>query len=464
MKITLLGAAGGEVTGSAYLVQTADANVMVDCGLFQGSRKIENSNRLPTSSALRNLDAVVLTHAHLDHTGRLPLLTRFEYAGPVYATPATIELADLILKDSAYLQSEDAKRQNRWRSKAGKPPVEPLYLQKDVEKLRPLYKRMRYDTPTPVARGISVRAFEAGHILGAVSLEMTIEEGGRRKVVVFSGDIGPRGAPLHRDPATVKHADVVFLESTYGDKDHPSLAETAAAAREAVKATVEAGGRVLVPVFAVGRSQLLLYILAGAFKRKTLKPFPIFLDTPMGIRATEIYRSHPELFDQEAIAMRRSGELSAHLSTVKVCQKAAASLALARKPGPWMVLAGAGMCTGGRIMHHLQNHLADPTTLVLMVGYQSRGSIGRALVDGAKEVKVSGLKVPVRAKTHQFGGLSGHAGQADLLNWFGSLAPSRPRVILTHGEDGQRRTLGDRIKERFGLGSEMPGLRETIEL
>jgi metallo-beta-lactamase family protein len=208
---------------------------------------------------------------------------------------------------------------------------------------------------------------------------------------------------------------------------------------------------------------LLLYLLAGAFKRGTLKPFPIFLDSPMAIRATDIYRSHEELFDEEALAMRRSGDLSANMRTVKICQKAADSYALARKPGPWMVLAGAGMCTGGRIMHHLQNHLSDPTTLLLMVGYQSRGSVGRALADGAREVKIAGRKVEVRATTHVLGGLSGHAGQSDLLNWFGSLASSRPRVVLTHGEDGPRRALRGRIQERFGIQAETPAYRDTIE-
>jgi metallo-beta-lactamase family protein len=463
VKITMLGAAGGEVTGSAYLVQTEAANVMVDCGLFQGAKKLENSNRLPSAGALQTLDAVVLTHAHLDHTGRLPLLTRFDYKGPIHATSATIALAELILKDSAYLQGEDAKRQNRRRLEAGQPPIVPLYTQKEVDRLHSLYRPLRYNHPTEVAPGIRVRAVEAGHVLGSASLEVTVNDGGRNKVVVFSGDIGPRGAPLHRDPIPFKHADLVFMESTYGDKDHASLAETAAAAREAVRETIEQRGRVLVPVFAIGRSQLLLYLLAGTFKRGTLKPFPIFLDSPMAIRATEIYRSHAELFDEEAIAMRRSGDLSTHLRTVQICQKAAASLALSGKPGPWMVLAGAGMCTGGRIMHHLQNHLSDPTTLLLMVGYQSRGSVGRALADGAREVRIAGRKVQVRARTHLFGGLSGHAGQSDLLNWLATLAPSRPRVILTHGEDGPRGALRACIQQRFGLAAELPSYRDVIE-
>jgi len=463
MKITLLGAAGGEVTGSAYLLQTRSANVLIDCGLFQGSQKLENSNRLPTQAAMRQLDAVVLTHAHLDHTGRLPLLTRFGYKGPIYATSATVALTDLILRDSAYLQMEDAKRQNRRRAEAGQPPIEPLYTRREVDLVQPLFKVMQYDKPTTVAPSVSVRAVEAGHILGSASLEVTVDEGGGPKVLVFSGDLGPRDAPLHRDPVPFKRADLVFLESTYGDKDHPPLAETAVAAREAIKATVERGGRVLVPTFAIGRSQILLYLLAGAFKRKTLKPFPIFLDSPMAIRATEVYRSHTELFDEEALAMRRAGELAAHLRTAQVCQKAVDSMAIAKRPGPFMVLAGAGMCTGGRILSHLQNHLGDPTTLVLMVGYQSRGSLGRKLVDGEKSVRIAGRRMDVRAQTHIFGGLSGHAGQSDLLNWFGSLAASRPRVILTHGEDGQRATLRARIQEQFGLQSEMPAYREMIE-
>lgn len=462
MRITLLGASGGEVTGSAYLVQTDHANILVDCGMFQGSRKMENANRLPSVERMRQLDAVVLTHAHLDHTGRLPLLTRFGYTGPIYATPATVAITELILKDAAYLQAEDARRQNRWRSREGKPPIEPLYSQREVDQLHGLFRFVRYNQPFQVAKGITFRAVEAGHVLGSASLEMSVEEKGRTKVVVFSGDLGPRGAPLHEDPVPFERADVVFLESTYGDKEHPTLMNTAIAAREAVKAAVEQRGRVLVPVFAVGRSQLLLYLLAGAFKRGTLKPFPIFLDSPMAIKATEIYKTYSELTDEEARAMRRSGELSANLRTARVLQKSIDSQGLRNKPGPWLVLAGAGMCTGGRIMHHLQNHLPDPTTLVLMVGYQSRGSLGRQLLDGARSVKIAGQPVDVRARVHLFGGLSGHAGQSDLLNWFGSMARSRPRVILTHGEDTQRNELGKAIASRFGLKSESPRYLETI--
>ncbi len=464
MNVQLLGAAGGEVTGSAYVVRTDRANVMIDCGLFQGARKMENHNRLPSRGALQKLDAVVLTHAHLDHTGRLPLLGRFGYSRPIYATPATIDLTDVILRDSAHLQSEDAKRENRRRADSGRAAVQPLYTAQDVDRIRPLFKRMRHDHPFEVAPGITVRAVEAGHVLGSVSLELTVEEKGSKRVVVFSGDLGPRGAPLHRDPTPFKHADAVFMESTYGDKDHATLADTAVAAREAVRECVERGGRVLVPVFAIGRTQLLLLLLAGAFKRKTLKPFPIFVDSPMAIKASAIYKKHMELFDDEARAMMRSGEFATNMRTLRALPKATDSRTLEKKPGPFLVMAGAGMCTGGRILHHMVNHLPDPTTLLLMVGFQSRGSVGRAIVDGAKSVRIMGRTVPIRARTHTFSGLSGHAGQSDLLAWIGSMAACKPRVLLTHGEDPQRNTLGRLIRQRHGMMVEMPDYRETIEI
>jgi metallo-beta-lactamase family protein len=464
MKIAIHGAGGGEVTGSAYLVQTREANVLVDLGLFQGSRKVENYNHIPKKGAFTRLDAVVLTHAHLDHTGRLPLLVRAEYHGPIYATPATIDFADLILSDSARLQTADVERQNRRRQRLGQPPLEPLYVQQDVDRLKPLYKQLRYDHPAAVAPGIAVRVVEAGHMLGSVSIEMTVEEAGQKRVVIFSGDLGPRGAPLHRDPAPFKHADLVFMESTYGDRDHRSLAETAIETREVVKKAVAAGGKILVPVFAIGRTQLLLYLLAGAFHRGTLKPFPIYIDSPMAIKATRLYAKHAELFDAEALAMQRSGELREKLETVKFCPSAEDSRALNDLPGPLMVMAGAGMCTGGRILHHFRHNLARPETTVLMVGYQGHGSLGRMLVDGKESVTIFGEKVPVRASVHTFGGLSGHAGQTDLLHWLDSFAASRPGVFLTHGEERARQPLGKIIAKKYKLRVGYPGLREVIEL
>jgi metallo-beta-lactamase family protein len=464
MKVTVHGAGGGEVTGSAYLVQTQDANVLIDFGLFQGTRKLENYNRIPKKGAFEKLHAVVLTHAHLDHTGRLPLLTRAGYGGPIYATAATMDFTELILNDSAHLQKSDVERQNRRRERMGQPLLDPLYEQQDVEGLRPLYKKLGYDEPTTVAPGITVRAVEAGHMLGSASLELTVEDEGKKKVVIFSGDLGPRGAPLHRDYVPFRGADFVFMESTYGDRDHRSLMETAAETREVVKGAVAAGAKILVPVFAVGRTQLLLYLLAGAFKRGTLSPFPIYVDSPMAIEATKLYAKHAELFDEEALAMQRSGELRQELDTVQFCPSADDSRALNDVKGPCLIMAGAGMCTGGRILHHFRHNLARPGTTVLFVGYQGHGSLGRMIVDGKPTVTIFGEKIPVRASVHTFGGLSGHAGQTDLLRWLGSFAGSGPRVFLTHGEERGRKPLGELIKERHQLRVDYPGLHEAIEI
>jgi metallo-beta-lactamase family protein len=463
IKITLLGAAGGEVTGSAYLVQTKTANVLVDCGFFQGAKKLENYNRIPKRGGMARLNAVVLTHAHLDHTGRLPLLAKAEYAGPIYATPATFELADLILRDCAYLHGADVARTNRRRAERGQPLLDVLFTEKDVAKLRRLSKRVKYDTPTEIAPGVVARWVEAGHIFGSASVELTIEEDGKKKVVVFSGDIGPRGAPMHKDPVPFKHADLVFMESTYGDRNHKSLHETAVEARKLIAKAIEARAKILVPAFAIGRTQLLLYLLAGAFKRKTLTPFPIYVDSPMAIEATSVYRRHLELYDEEALAMQKSGELQTHLRTARPCPRAADSRALNNVRGPCLIMAGAGMCTGGRIMHHLLHNLPKPETMVLICGFQSRGSLGRALVDGKKLVTIHGQKVPVRASIQTMGGLSGHAGQSDLVQWFDSLADSRPRLILTHGEDKARDALAKIIMDRHKIKAERPGLGDVIQ-
>src|SRR5262245_2933820 len=464
MKITVRGAGGGEVTGSAYLVQTREAKILVDCGLFQGGRKVENYNRIPMKGAFEKLNAVVLTHAHLDHTGRLPLLTRAGYSGPIYATPATMDFADLILNDSAHLQKSDVERQNRKRKRMGQPLLDPLYEQQDVDRLRPLYQKLGYDEPTSLGPGITVRAVEAGHMLGSVSLELTVADEGKKKVVIFSGDLGPRGVPLQRDCAPFQKADFVFMESTYGDRDHRSLKETAVETREVVKKAVEAAAKILVPVFAVGRTQLLLYLLAGAFKRGTLPPFPIYIDSPMAIQATKLYSKHVELFDPEALAMQKSGELRQQLDTAKFCPTADDSRALNDAKGPCMILAGAGMCTGGRILHHFKHNLARRGTTVLFVGYQGHGSLGRMIVDGAKAVTIHGEKIPVNASVHTFGGLSGHAGQTDLVRWLDSFAASKPRVFLTHGEERGRKPLGKLIKERHGLRVDYPDLNEMIEI
>ncbi|HEU4390385.1 MAG TPA: MBL fold metallo-hydrolase [Blastocatellia bacterium] len=463
MKITFHGATG-DVTGSAYHVVTKHASVLVDCGMFQGGKRAREKNLNHARLEGRRLDAVVLTHCHLDHVGRLPLLTRNGYEGPIYATGATIDVATLILKDALALQTSDLKRQNKKRERLGQKPLEPLYEEKDVRGLKPLARSIAYDEPTEVAPGVQARLVDAGHVIGSASVELTIEEDGRKKVVVFSGDLGPRGAPLLNDPTPFEHADVVVMESTYGDRDHRSLEETAIEGRQIIARAIEQRAKILVPVFAVGRTQLLLYLLTGAFRSKTLPRFPIYLDSPLAIEATKVYGKHDELFDAEALEMVKSGELREGLRSARFCPKPRDSRELNEVEGPCLIMAGNGMCTGGRIMHHLRHNLNQPETVVLIVGFQSPGTLGRRLVEGAKSVSIFGEVIPVRASIHTMGGFSAHAGQSDLMKWFNVVAPSRPRVIITHGEDRARKTLSGLIHSKHGLKSEQPNLGDVIEI
>jgi metallo-beta-lactamase family protein len=462
MKITIVGAAGGEVTGSAYYVQTRQGSVLVDCGLFQGGKKAEALNRPPTGPK-QKLDAILLTHGHLDHTGRLPLLAKRGHAAPIFATPATIEMTALILRDSARIQAGDVERRNRKRERAGEPPVEPLYTPEHAEAILQCLKPVPYQQPVTVAPGIQAIWAESGHMLGSASIQLSVEEDGKPKRVVFSGDLGPRGALILKDFEPFKKADVVFLESTYGDRDHRPFTETVEEFVRIVKDTVEKRGRVLVPTFAVGRAQLLTGLLAWMFRTKKVRPFPIFLDSPMAIEATNIYMRHRELFDEAMTKFIAEKPLRADLQTMTMSVTAEDSKKINDQPGPCLIMAGAGMCNAGRILHHLKQNLWRPDTHVLIVGYQSRESLGRRLVEGEKLVSIHGEKVAVKAQIHTLGGFSAHAGQTDLLTWFSAIAPCQPRVILTHGEDGPRQELAKKIQQRFKLASTLPVMNDVVE-
>lgn len=464
MKITLHGAAGGQVTGSAYHIETDQAKVLLDFGVFQGLPHAEDLNRIPEGLDPRALDAVLLTHGHLDHTGRLPLLSRFGYTGPVYSTPASVEMAGLILRDSAKIQAQDNERINRKRERAGKEAVEPMYSLVHVETLMGQFRPVPYNEPVTVAPGMTARFVEAGHMLGSSSIQLAIEEKGRRNLVVFSGDLGPKGAPILRDSEPFHEADLVFLESTYGDHDHKPLADTVAEFFEIVEGCVRRKGKMLVPTFAVGRAQLLLVLLAWAFRKNRIPPFPIYLDSPMAIEATNIYRRHAELFDEEMLAMIKERPVEADLWLSKATASAAESKSLNDVQGPCMILAGAGMCTAGRILHHLRQNLWKPETSVLIVGYQGQGSLGRQLVDGNKLVHIFGEEVAVRASVHTLSGFSAHAGRTDLMNWFSAMSASRPRVVLTHGEDRGREALAVALREKHGVTCVLPGVGESVTL
>ena len=455
MIIKVVGAAGGEVTGSAYIVETSTARVLVECGIFQGGREAEAKNRAPIAPGL-NLDAVLVTHAHLDHTGRLPMLVKSGYKGFVYATPATIELTALILRDSAKIQAQDAERHNRKRQRAGLKWEDPLYSPDDAEAIIKRLTAVPYQKSIVIAPGIQACFAEAGHLLGSASIQLTIDDGGKRKTVVFSGDLGPKGAPILRDFEPFHNADVVFEESTYGDRDHKPFKDTVAEFEEIVIDAVKQGGRILMPTFAVGRAQVMTMLLGWMFRNKRVKPFPIFLDSPMAIEASKITMRHPELFDDEMQEYMRDGADKVNLRTLKTTATVEESKSINECQGPCLIMAGAGMCNAGRILHHMKHSLWRPGTHVLIVGYQAGGTLGRQLVDGAKQVSIHGERIAVNAKVHTLGGFSAHAGQTDLLAWFDVVAPSKPRLVITHGETSARDALAAQILKRNKVRAELP--------
>jgi metallo-beta-lactamase family protein len=454
MKIKVVGAAGGEVTGSAYLVETANSKVLIDAGMFQGGKDTEAKNRLPEGADPRSLDALLLTHAHLDHTGRVPLLLKHGYQGPIYATSATLDLAEIVLQDSAKIQMQDADRKK----------MDALYKPEDMISFRSQGKSIEMHRPFHIADGITARFYEAGHMLGSASIELTVQENGISKVNVFSRDLGPYQQHIVRPFEQLPHADLVFLESTYGNRNHRPYAETMNEFEKIIQKAVEQKGKVLIPAFAIGRTQQILYQLAILFFQKKVPPFPVIVDSPMAIEAGKVFAHHPDLFDEEATSWKNQGVIPLDRTWFKFTSSVEESKQLNSLNGPCVILAGAGMCNGGRIQHHLKFNLPHPTTHVLIVGYQGYGSLGRQLVDGARQVKIHGETVDVQAAVHTLNGLSAHAGQNDLLKWFSSLAKNHPKVVLTHGENPQREALAAQIEKSYGLKPLLPQLNEIFEL
>lgn len=461
MKVSLYGA-GLEVTGSCYKVETDSAAILVDCGLFQGSRKLERENTVPKSMNVRQVQAVILTHGHLDHCGRLPLISKAGFQGQIYATQGTIDVAKLILTDAARVQADDTLRENRKRAREKLPPIDPLFTQADVERVFPKFKPVEYEHEFTIDDSLSFTLVEAGHILGSASVLLHVKEAGGTKEIVFSGDIGPPHTPIMKDPARITHADAVFLESTYGDRNHRSLAETIAEFQQLLVRGVELGGKILIPTFAIGRSQQMLYHLSEFFRSGKVKPVPVYLDSPLAIAATELYMRHRNLMDEDAgIFLRPS--ITEALPELKFSVSAEESKALNNVQGSCVILAGAGMCNAGRILHHLRHNLNSPQTAVVMVGYQAKGSLGRLLLEGAKSVRLFGETVPVRATIRGLGGFSAHAGQSDLVSWLAPMmANEPPQVFLVHGEPHPMNVLARELRLKYEIQARMPRIRETV--
>lgn len=456
MKLTSYGAAE-EVTGSCHLIEVGGSRVLFDCGLIQGHRKDELRNHDPFPFDPSTLDAVVLSHAHIDHCGRLPMLIDQGYSGRIHTHAATCDLVQILLKDSANLNARDVEFRNRKRKRAGKPLLTPLYDQKDVEDTLDRLVPMAYETPVKVAPGVSIRLFDAGHILGSAIVEITLVEGDETRVVVFSGDLGHRGSPILQDFTLLEKADLVLMESTYGNRLHRDWSETLLEVQEIASALSSARGNILIPAFSVGRSQMILYTMARYFEEWGLDRWKIFLDSPMAIRASDVYLRHTALYDAEAAAFYKKNGPLLSMPNLKFSQSADESRAINKMTSGAIVIAGSGMCTGGRIIHHLKHNLWRPDAHVIIAGYQAPGTLGRQLVDGKPTVKVWGERIAVRATIHTIGGLSAHADQQGMMDWYAGFK-DRPPVLLVHGETRAMHTLAGRLSEELGARA-MPATR-----
>ncbi|MEZ5440215.1 MAG: MBL fold metallo-hydrolase [Lysobacterales bacterium] len=455
--------AAGEVTGSCHLLRTDGGNLLLDCGLIQGGAQQDRRNAADFGFPAGEIDALVLSHAHIDHCGRLPLLVRRGFSGPIYAQPATADLLRIMLEDSARLALADVEHQNRRRRREGKPLLEPLYDLDDVAAVHQLVQTVDYGERRELWPGLSFRFADAGHIIGACSVSLWIGTGEQTRKLVYSGDLGPKGSPFVRDPEPIDEADLVLLESTYGDRLHRRRADTITELGEIFQAAWHSGGNVLIPAFAVGRSQEILYWMAQHHDDWQLGRWRIYLDSPMAVKVIEVYRRHHQIFDREALADWHGPENPFRMPNLKLVSAVEESRALNEADGGAIIIAGSGMCNGGRIVHHLKHNLWKPQTHVVIAGYQAHGTLGRRLVEGAEHVQLFGERIRVKAKIHTIGGLSAHADQNGLSEWYGAIA-GHPPVWLVHGEDGPRQALAERLQSQFGSTVQLARPGEVVDL
>jgi metallo-beta-lactamase family protein len=456
-KITFLGAAG-TVTGSKYLIEAEGKRLLVDCGLFEGSKDLTQRNwdKLPIDPA--TIDWVLLTHAHIDHTGYLPRLYRNGYRGPIYSNAATHELCGVLLPDSAHLQEEDARFAAKKGYSSHKPPL-PLYTVAEAQAVLTQFHEIPSNDPFTISPQFSVLPHDAGHILGATWLELTITEAGKKTLVVFSGDLGRFDQPILKDPELPTHADVLLCESTYGDREHPTGSVTEELA-DVINRTAKRGGAVVIPAFAVDRTQLLMYYLRELLDQKRIPQLPVYVDSPMAISVTDMYARHrgdhdlkpqtsPDPLNVKEVHLTRTVEDSKKINDVV---------------SPCIIISASGMITGGRVLHHLAQRLPDSRSAVLLVGYQAEGSGGRALQDGAKFLRLYGEQVPVRAEVVDIGQLSAHAGKSELLRWLsGFQAPPR-QTFMIHGEPSGLNGLRDAITSQYHWPVTIPAYLQTFDL
>ena len=458
MELEFFGAAA-EVTGSCHILRVGDRTVLLDCGLIQGGRSDEARNADPFPFDARRIDAVVLSHAHLDHCGRLPLLVKRGFRGPVYAQEASCELAAILLADAAHLQERDAEYRSR---KSGK-RVKPLYTLAEGERVIRQMRGVKYRQALEVVEGVCVRFRDAGHILGSCAVELWAQEQGLERKLVFSGDLGQYDAPILKDPEPIDQADLVLMESTYGGRLHRPRGDTIEELGGILTSARSRTGNILVPAFSIGRSQEILYQLGKHYEAWDLGRFRIFLDSPMAIEASRVYWEYSHLYDEEATRLRLDNDGMPLLPNLTLSRAPEDSMAINEIRSGAIVIAGSGMCNGGRIGHHLKHNLGREETQVLITGYQARGTLGRRLVEREESVQIHGRDIPVRATVHTLGGLSAHGDQDDLARWYEGMA-NRPPVYLVHGEVEAQEAFRSYLGKRNGASVHLPKPGDTLDL
>ncbi|HZU28643.1 MAG TPA: MBL fold metallo-hydrolase [Bryobacteraceae bacterium] len=470
MRITFWGAAR-TVTGSQHLLDTGQGQYLLDCGQYQGRRREaqERNRNFPFNPS--GVSAVVISHAHIDHTGNLPLLVKNGFTGPIYASAGTADLCRPMLADAAAIQEHDAaylnKRARRRKSLGNgesDTAVEPLFTTEDAEQTFPHFRATPMDTPVDIGAGLTYTSFEAGHILGSTCVLLTATNGSGAVRLAYSGDVGRAGLPIIKDPERMPPADYLIVESTYGDRLHKPMEAVQSKLEDIVNRTWKRGGRVIVPAFAVGRTQQLVLMLHELMNAKRIPALPIFVDSPLAVSITEVFRKHTELFDEEALRFVSAGQDPFGFSRLRYIRDTAQSKALNDLHGPFMVISASGMCEAGRILHHLRNNIGNPRNTVLITGYQAEHTLGRKILERWPEVPIFGDMMPLRADVQKINELSGHADQSELLAWMEPMTPTLCRVFLVHGENTSQKALAEAIRARYKLDVVIPDRGDSFDL
>ncbi|MEN6621850.1 MAG: MBL fold metallo-hydrolase [Smithella sp.] len=465
MKITFLGAAR-TVTGSCYIIETGKIRFAVDCGMFQGTADMEKRNWETSVYDPVHIDFFIITHAHIDHTGLLPRMTQKGFHGPIYATEPTSDLLKILLLDSAHIQEVEAGWRNKKKQRNGyKPDVLPLYYLKDAQAVAPLVKARAYDEIFNPAPGITVKFQDAGHILGAAIVEIFIQENGSSTKLVFSGDIGRSHQLLMKNPSTISDANFLFMESTYGNRNHKGEEDSLNELAEAINYSYSQHEKVIIPAFAVERTQEILYSLYLLHRAGKLpKDMPVYLDSPLAIQVTEIFRRYRSYLDSETQSLLKNGEDPLDLPQLKFSLTTEQSMEINQMKGSAIVISASGMANAGRIKHHLRHNLWRPGASIVFVGFQAEGTPGRKMVDGAKRIRILGEDIAIYAKIFTIGGFSAHAGRDQLLDWLGNFQNKKMQIFLVHGELTAQEQLAAAIREKYGFSVGIPEYLEEIKL